>query len=350
MLSWIQGVFHRHSSRYPALAHTRLSIARPDVFELAAMAIDAIRICTGRETRESAMRRPVRTIALLIVGLTLLTGNSANAGEREKYVYPETQELVDLVEAAAEIVHQDGEQVFPIFRKEGSRWFHDNLYIFIWDLEGNRYVYPPDLEHERANVIGLKDIDGRPIGRMIIGAAAQNDGRGWVHYRWNRPHESDPLWKSTYIVKVTAPSGKTYLVGSGIYLARVEKAFIIEMVESAAVLLELKGTAAFARLRDPKGRFFFHDTCVFVTSAAGTELVNPAFPALEGRNLWDTRDSNGAYIVREIVRLALERGSGWVSYLWPKPDVPNLPRRKISYVKKVTVDNQIMIVGAGMYE
>ena len=62
------------------------------------------------------------------------------------------------------------------------------------------------------------------------------------------------------------------------------------------------------------------------------------------------QDIRGNYLVREIIALAQEKGSGWVSYYWPRPGAPQEPVKKISYVKKVAVDGEIMIVGAGMYE
>ena len=130
----------------------------------------------------------------------------------------------------------------------------------------------------------------------------------------------------------------------------MEKAFLIEEVEEAAALLQQQGRSAFATLRDKKSRFFFHDTYVFVTSATGIELVNPAFPAIEGRNLWDITDSTGKYIVRDYIGVALKQGSGWATYHWPRPEMPHIDAIKTTYVKKVMVGGEPMIVGAGMYE
>jgi len=287
---------------------------------------------------------------ILTALLLLMPAVPAGSGGEDDYAWQETRELVAFVEAAAQVVRQEGEKAFPAFRMEGGRWFQGVRYIFVWDLKGNRYVYPPDPGHEQANLIDLVDAGGKPIGKMIVEAASRKEGHGWVHYQWNRPHETTPAWKSTYIVRAVAPSGKEYLVGSGIYDGRMEKAYIIDEVEAASALLVREGKAAFAVLRDPKSRFFFHDTYVFVTSADGTELVNPAFPALEGRSLWDMQDIRGNYLVREYVATALKRGSGWVTYFWPKPEAPQVPVTKTTYVKKVTVDEEVMIVGAGMYE
>jgi len=283
-------------------------------------------------------------------GLGLLLALPAGAEEKDSYQYQETKDLVALVEEAAAFVRADGEKVFPAFRKEGSRWFQGDSYVFVWDLQGNRYVYPPDVEHERKNLIGLEDVGGKPIGRMIVDAARDGDGKGWVHYRWNRPHESKPTWKSTYVVKSIAPSGKEYLVGSGLYQAPVEKAFVVDAVKAATALIERDGKAAFVTLRDSKSRFFFHDTYIFVTTVTGIELVNPAFPALEGQSIWDDRDIKGKYLVREYTDLALDKGEGWVSYYWPRPDAPQLPVKKNTFVQKAMADGEVVVVGAGLYE
>ena len=296
------------------------------------------------------MRKYVWQKIILGIGLVLLQIQPAFAAGSTEYAYQETRNLVVLVEAAADAVRQQGESVFADFRQEGSFWYKGDNYIFVWDLQGNRYVYPPDIKHEQGNMLTLKDVGGKPIGKMIVDAAKNDKGKGWVHYQWNRPHELEPQWKSTYIVKVVAPSGKEYLVGSGIYQGKMEKAFIVEEVEAAADLLQKEGKAGFVTLRNPDSRFYFHDTYVFVISKDGIEMVNPAFPGLEGRNIWDTKDIKGNYLVQDLINKALEKGEGWVSYYWPKPDAPQTPVKKSSFVKKVMVDGEIMIVGAGMYE
>ena len=63
----------------------------------------------------------------------------------------------------------------------------------------------------------------------------------------------------------------------------MDKAFIEDVVNRAAALVEESGTDAFARLRDKTGPFVFMDTYVFVDSEDGVELVNPAQPSLEGK-------------------------------------------------------------------
>ncbi len=267
----------------------------------------------------------------------------------ESYQYQETRDLVRFVEEATDAIRREGETVFPAFRREGSRWFQGERYVFVWDMEGNRYVYPPDLPHEKGNMAQLKDIDGKPIGRMFIEAAAGPGGEGWVHYRWYKPGDPEPIWKSTYVVRAEAPDGKTYLVGSGVYNMRVEPAFVTHAVQGAAALLQSEGREAFATLRDKSSPFFFYNTYVFVTSTDGVEWVNPAFPSLEGRSMIDTRDAKGKLLVRDYIYAAKKHGAAWVSYYWPRPGTRD-PVRKLTYVEKVRVGNEDVIVGSGIYE
>jgi len=147
---------------------------------------------------------------------------------------------------------------------------------------------------------------------------------------------------------VTFPSGQDYLVGSGIYNMKMDEFFIEDMVDQAAALIEDKGRAAFEVLRDKKGPFYFMDTYIFVSSPDGTELVNPALPSLEGRNLIDMKDLDGNPVVKNEIDLAMNKGSGWLEMSWFKPGT-NTPAPKMTFVKKAKANGETFIVGSGYY-
>ena len=88
----------------------------------------------------------VRQGILLSVVFVILQINPALAIDSTEFAYQETRDLVALVEAAADAIRHQGTSVFADFRKEGSRWYEGDRYVFVWDLEGNRYVYPPDIK------------------------------------------------------------------------------------------------------------------------------------------------------------------------------------------------------------
>lgn len=269
------------------------------------------------------------------------------------YSAPATRELVSVVESAAAAVARDGEASFAAFRVKGGPWFQGERYVFVIRPDGTRVVYPPDPSEEGSQMAREVDMGDKPFGRMLVERARDPEARGWVHYQWRRPgaNERRPVWKSTYVVRVQAPSGQSYLVGSGLYEGPMEAAFVVQEVNAAAALLERQGRAAFPILRDRRERFSFRDTYVFVDTPAGVELVNPGFPELEGQNLIDLRDAAGAPMVRQYIDLAMKQGSGWSTYWWPQPNASRLALRKSAYVRKVvTPQGETLIVGSGFYQ
>jgi signal transduction histidine kinase len=128
----------------------------------------------------------------------------------------------------------------------------------------------------------------------------------------------------------------------------MEKAFIVAMVDDAAAMLREKGNQGYALLRDKLGDYYFKETYVFVTSIKGREIVNPAFPMLEGRNLINTVDAKGKAFVRAYIKALQDKDSAWVTYRWPKPG-ETFPSQKEVYVKKVVIDGEPCVVGSGVY-
>ena len=264
----------------------------------------------------------------------------------------QVQALVSRVEAAAAEVRTRGEEAFAAFRRRGAPWFEGESYIVVLGSDGRSVVYPPDLRGEGLNYREFQDLGGKPFGRQILAVAESPSGRGWVHYQWRRPIAGDrrPVWKATYVERVTAPSGRTYLVLSGLYEPPMVKAFVVDAVESAAALLQREGRGAFEALRDPLGPFFYQDTYVFVLDRNGTLLLNPAFPALEGRSLLSWPDPAERAIAAASLKAVHRDGSTWTTYSWPRPSASKLPERKTTYLRRVvSPGGEVLIVGSGLY-
>jgi len=257
-------------------------------------------------------------------------------------------ELMTLVRDGAAALETQGEKAYPMFREQGSKWFRDDTYLFVWTMDGTRVFHAADPASEGQEVSGLKDILGRPLGKMILDGAASPSGEGWIHYMYPEPGDIFPTWKSTFLKRVTFPSGKQYVVGSGIYNMQMDKAFIQDVVDRAAALVAARGKDAFPQLRDKTGPFVFMDTYVFVDTPDGVEVVNPAQPSLEGMNLTGLTDPNGKKVADEYIAAALKDGSAWVEYSWYRPG-SNTPSRKQTYVRKVQSGRDTYIVGCGLY-
>ncbi|MGN6247896.1 MAG: cache domain-containing protein [Ginsengibacter sp.] len=258
-------------------------------------------------------------------------------------------QLVQLVQQATTTLENEGEKAYPEFRKKGSKWFRDNTYLFVFNMEGTRVFHAAEPESEGQNDMGLKDVIGRSIGKMIVETGTNDPGEGWVHYMYPGPGQVFPTWKSSFVKRVTYPDGRQFIVGSGIYNMKMDKVLIEDVVNRAAGLVKEQGKEAFTQLRDKRGPFVFMDTYVFVDKTDGVELVNPAQPSLEGKNLMNEKDLKGKFIEREIIDSVAKKDSGWVNYFWYKPG-QNEPALKQTFVKKVQHGNETYIVGAGFYQ
>ena len=87
------------------------------------------------------------------------------------------------------------------------------------------------------------------------------------------------------------------------------------------------------------------DGYFFVYANDGLNIVHPRMPDLVGQNLWNMRDSNGTYVIRELIQRAKE-GGGFQRYLWPKPSTGRI-ERKLSY--SVELPRWGWMLGTGIY-
>ena len=85
----------------------------------------------------------------------------------------------------------------------------------------------------------------------------------------------------------------------------------------------------------------------FATSLDGIEQLFPDRPELEGKNLLDMRDTEGAYVIRDMIRLVRELGEGFYSYRWTKPGRNGGDFAKVSYISYFAPFD--WFIGTGVY-
>ncbi|MBM4299620.1 MAG: hypothetical protein FJ143_17910, partial [Deltaproteobacteria bacterium] len=206
-------------------------------------------------------------VALTSLWIVLLAMQGSAAERRPVYIYEDTRRLVGLVEDAARLVEQKGENAFDQFKLPGSKWLNEKIYIFVLDLDGNCLFHGEQPELIGKNLMVLRDMDTRPLVLFIteIGRKREKDASGWVFYLWPDKKQLNPLWKSTYVRKVERSDGKTYLVGSGLFNMKVERHFVEDRVKAAAELLQKFGKQfAFEEFRNRASPYVFLDTYIFV--------------------------------------------------------------------------------------
>ena len=67
-------------------------------------------------------------------------------------------------------------------------------------------------------------------------------------------------------------------------------------------------------------------------------------PAVDGKNMYDFKDPDGIYILREIVKLCQEKGEGFVQYKWRQPG-ETIPLPKLNYARTIPKWNWIVTTG-----
>lgn len=125
---------------------------------------------------------------------------------------------------------------------------------------------------------------------------------------------------------------------------------IIEKLDEACALLEAEGSAAFPKFKGKGSNFIFEGTYTWIHSLGeGKMLMHPIKHKLVGKILVGLKDKTGKRFFTVMNRVVREKGSGWVSYMWPKPGTKEFVK-KISYVKKCKMaDGVEVVLGCGLY-
>ncbi len=126
---------------------------------------------------------------------------------------------------------------------------------------------------------------------------------------------------------------------------------VVVKCKEAADMVKKDKAAGIAEIAKKDGMFVWKDTYVFIMDFNGKMLAHPMSPGLiEKETMFGVPDKNAAapkMIFDEFVKVAKEKGEGWVEYMWPKPG-EEAPSVKDTYVFKVPGAD--MLVGAGIYK
>jgi len=282
---------------------------------------------------------------LLLIGMPVFAGTPGPS----PYLYEDNKQLVRLVEDAAALIEARGTEAFGAFAVKGSRWLKGERYLFIYDSSGTVAFHPVEPELEGQNLSRFKDIAGRAVvaWMMEIGRRPEPDASGWLFYLWEGPWHTRPQWKGSYVRKAIAPDGRVFLVGSGLYDVKIEKAFIEAAVDKAARLIQTLGSeAAFAELRNMASPCHLLDAYIRVTDEEGNVVVDPLFPRLEKtRNVSELADFAGKKVF-QVTKAALQQSeTTWTTFTAPKPG-SGLPQKRLVYTRKVSDGDETFYVGA----
>ena len=134
-----------------------------------------------------------------------------------------------------------------------------------------------------------------------------------------------------------------FLIGATMAVAQTTpddaKAWVKKAVEYYKANGKDKALAAF---NDPKGQFCKGDSYIYVLDMNGKMLAHPN-AKLVGEDFMVKKDADGKLFAADMVKMAKEKGSGWVDYKWDNP-VKKCVEPKTVYFEKV--DDVIIASGA----
>ena len=121
---------------------------------------------------------------------------------------------------------------------------------------------------------------------------------------------------------------------------------VVAKVKEAAADVAAHGDAALAAYNDPKGKWAWKDTYVFVMDCkTGVMSAHPS-TQVKGMKLADLKGKAGENLGPSLCAAASKGANGgWVEYQWTKPGADG-NHRKVSYVKPAGN----YAVGAGVYD
>jgi len=122
------------------------------------------------------------------------------------------------------------------------------------------------------------------------------------------------------------------------------------LVKLAAETVAKNGIAsAMFDISQKDGDFCNRDTYVYMMNMDAVIMAHPYAHSLIGINLSGSflKDKNGKERPMMLVNFAKEKGSGWISYLWPKPNEKK-ESEKFCYIYKIKDAN--LFLAAGIYK
>jgi cytochrome c len=120
-------------------------------------------------------------------------------------------EAMAMVKKGVAFVKANGkEKAFAEFSNQKGQFVDRDLYVMVYDMEGNNKAHGSNPKLIGKNLLEIKDADGKFIVKGLIEMA--NKGKGWFDYKWPNSVTKAVEAKSTYVEKVD-----DVLIGVGIY-------------------------------------------------------------------------------------------------------------------------------------
>jgi cytochrome c len=117
-------------------------------------------------------------------------------------------------------------------------------------------------------------------------------------------------------------------------------------VKSAVAYAKTNGVSKLLKeVNSPTTQFRKGELYIFILDMDGIIMAHGANPKLVGHDLSEREDANNVRYVQQFIKVAEEKGSGWVDYLFANPENGKV-EAKTTYIEKV----EFVILGCGIYK
>ncbi|MBC3864329.1 cache domain-containing protein [Undibacterium jejuense] len=149
-------------------------------------------------------------LKLAFLGFFLLSSTLSFSADRGTQ-----SEAIALVKKAGDYLKKNGkEKAFAEFNNSKGQFVDRDLYIFAFLANGDgiERANGANIKLVGKNLLEMKDADGKFLIKEILATGTNNDGKGWVDYKWPNPVSGGIENKRTYIEKFD-----DVLIGCGVY-------------------------------------------------------------------------------------------------------------------------------------
>ncbi|QKF72557.1 Cache sensor-containing MCP-domain signal transduction protein [Aliarcobacter faecis] len=199
-------------------------------------------------------------------------------------------------------------------------------YFWINDFNAVVLIHPINQKLNNQNMYEYKDPNGKQIFKEFADLA-KKDKEGFVDYVWPKPGFDKPQEKVSF-VKLFKPYN--WVIGTG------------EYVDNLTTKIQEEALKTISEMRYANNDYFW------INDSNPKMIMHPMNPKLNGADLSTYADPYGTKLFIEMSKIANQKTEGGlVKYYWDKPNKPNDPKAKFSYVQKFGPWD--WIIGTGAY-
>lgn len=203
------------------------------------------------------------------------------------------------------------------------RYEQGNGYFWAHEYESSRMViHPISSELNDKKTDSVFDIGGVNIYDEIK-KSLRDKKSAIVKYKWLNPISNNIEKKISYVFKFEPYN---WVIGTGEYYEVLKKRLQDETFE------------LIKQIRYDRNNYFF---------VMNYDNFIVAHPYVKGMDFSKIKDIKGNLFVPQMVKIAKEKGEGFLTYWWRKNEIDKNPYKKLSYVKDFS-DWQ-MVIGTGIH-